>query len=1016
MYISNSCKKSDFALKLNVLYYNGNTELIDESYYAHFNVDNFGWQFSSVTFVLPKYSFVKEIKVECEYSHNVGTAYFDNISLTCEKDADTVRYEYYDDGKLKAEVVGINDITFYTYSENDVTNVITNKTKTTYQYDSNHNVETATVYKHSVIPQYKNENWNVEEAYKNKQILKSKSTYTYNNYGLLTMEITYDSTNTQYTYKMYSYDTTASSKLFGALKSTTESLVGTTEYYYDSATGQLISVIESDNTGYYYTYDNIGNLIMVQPATVDTTAEPVANSAKVEYVYNSNNQLESIIANGTTYNFAYDEFGNQEYIAIGGNQIVFQETNAYNGKVTKVIYANGTTIEYTYDHLERVKEIKYTTGEAVTVYSYEYDSNGNLCKSVDGKNGTTTIYKYDASGRLVKMIEYDTEEMKNNFGVSYDYDEESRLQALFYYDDYLHNSTSYDKLSNYYNFVYNSDNSLKRVEVNIENSEEYRINYTYDDFSRYANKVIEFGNIDNTTTYSYLSLSNVTSALISQYTTTVTDETGALSSQTFKYTYDEANQNITEIKDANGNLLYRYTYDSLDRLVREDNSVMNRTYLYTYDNNGNILAEEVYPYITGIIGSNVKIYTNLYNYNNSSWKDQLTSYCGSTITYDSMGNPLRYYNSMEFVWDSVNNLVSVDAWGEVYTYNYNDSGIRTSKTINGVTHTYHLDGTRILSEEYGNVLLLYIYDETGSIIGMAYRESSYASSVFDYYLFTKNLQGDILSIYDTNGNCVASYTYNAWGECTVTNNTSSRIGSLNPFRYRGYYYDTETGFYYLNARYYDPQIKRFINADSIDIIGVTPDALTDKNLYAYCDNNPVMRGDDGGEFWNILVGAIIGVVSQAISDVVTSVVEGEVSISHWSNYVGAAVGGAVAAAIPGGGVLADAVGAATTTIVSSVAYNVESAISGRSDYYSVEEIFYSTVNNTICATAGGFLFDNSKLSSTISRKLPAKISGPLGDLLRGAGIAVFDGIKNSKEFGFPNTHIWDSPSPRRYYL
>lgn len=118
-------------------------------------------------------------------------------------------------------------------------------------------------------------------------------------------------------------------------------------------------------------------------------------------------------------------------------------------------------------------------------------------------------------------------------------------------------------------------------------------------------------------------------------------------------------------------------------------------------------------------------------------------------------------------------------------------GIRTSKTVNGVTHTYHLDGTRILSEEYGNALILYIYDEVGSIIGMAYRESSYASGTFDYYLFTKNLQGDIIGIYNTSGSCVASYTYNAWGECTVTNNTTAKIGNINPFRYRGYYYDTD---------------------------------------------------------------------------------------------------------------------------------------------------------------------------------------------------------------------------------
>ena len=180
-------------------------------------------------------------------------------------------------------------------------------------------------------------------------------------------------------------------------------------------------------------------------------------------------------------------------------------------------------------------------------------------------------------------------------------------------------------------------------------------------------------------------------------------------------------------------------------------------------------------------------------------------------------------------------------------------------------YTYHLDGTRVLSEEYGSKLILYIYDEVGSIIGMAYRESSYASGVFDYYLFTKNLQGDIIGIYNTSGSCVASYTYNAWGECTVANNTSAKIGNINPFRYRGYYYDTETGFYYLNARYYDPQIKRFINADEIGYLGANGD-LNSYNLYAYCSNNPVMYVDPTGNSLAAVANAFWTFWGYAVSD------------------------------------------------------------------------------------------------------------------------------------------------------
>ncbi len=102
-----------------------------------------------------------------------------------------------------------------------------------------------------------------------------------------------------------------------------------------------------------------------------------------------------------------------------------------------------------------------------------------------------------------------------------------------------------------------------------------------------------------------------------------------------------------------------------------------------------------------------------------------------------------------------------------------------------------------------------------------------------------------------------------------TNGTSiiskDNIGHLNPIRYRGYYYDDESGYYYLQSRYYDPQTKRFINADDINVVNVTLDSITDKNLYTYCDNNPIMRYDDEGEFWNTLVNTVAGAVSGAIS-------------------------------------------------------------------------------------------------------------------------------------------------------
>jgi len=109
----------------------------------------------------------------------------------------------------------------------------------------------------------------------------------------------------------------------------------------------------------------------------------------------------------------------------------------------------------------------------------------------------------------------------------------------------------------------------------------------------------------------------------------------------------------------------------------------------------------------------------------------------------------------------------------------------------------------------------------------------------------------VTAVYDANGNLKAEYIYDAWGNCTVTVDVDS-IGTLNPIRYRGYYYDAETGFYATGIRYYDPAVGRFINADTCDALTAAPMSLTDKNLFSYCDNNPVIRKDKNGLFWDII--------------------------------------------------------------------------------------------------------------------------------------------------------------------
>ena len=244
------------------------------------------------------------------------------------------------------------------------------------------------------------------------------------------------------------------------------------------------------------------------------------------------------------------------------------------------------------------------------------------------------------------------------------------------------------------------------------------------------------------------------------------------------------------------------------------------------------------------------------------------------ISYDGALNPLSYViNGSEctLTWTQGRRLASIsgEEEGTDYTYTYNSDGIRTSKTVNGVEHIYHLSGTQILSEEWTENgvqhLIVYSYDASGYPISMTYRKSTDAATAAEVYFLATNLQGDVTYIYDIDGNRVVTYNYDAWGNIlSITGTKATTIGRYNPFRYRGYYYDNETGFYYLNSRYYDPSSGRFLTAD-----GQLNDGLLGYNLFAYCENNPVMGYDPIGE-WNwggVIAG--LGIIAATIIVVAT---------------------------------------------------------------------------------------------------------------------------------------------------
>ena len=275
----------------------------------------------------------------------------------------------------------------------------------------------------------------------------------------------------------------------------------------------------------------------------------------------------------------------------------------------------------------------------------------------------------------------------------------------------------------------------------------------------------------------------------------------------------------------NGEQKVRYEYDRFGQLVREDSLYAGKTTTYAYDNYGNILAWEEYDY-TLEKPSNL-IDSKKYEYGDDEWKDLLTKFDGQQIVYDEIGNPLLYRDEYACGWHG-RTLESIKTDDTDISYSYNSEGVRLSKEVNGEKTVYHIDGTVVLYETTEGETKWYLYDENSSIIGFQYKETT--------YYFEKNTQGDIVRIFDENGEFICEYFYDAWGNI-VNIEGNKELAMQNPFRYRGYYYDEETGFYYLQSRYYDSITGRFINADDTMYLGMS-NSIASYNLYTYANNNP----------------------------------------------------------------------------------------------------------------------------------------------------------------------------------
>ncbi len=593
--------------------------------------------------------------------------------------------------------------------------------------------------------------------------------------------------------------------------------------------GKYISSITNDNnhTTLYETNPTKGLVTSItNPNGVKTeydynTKNQVSSittkEKSVNYSYNTENLLSSISLGNKTYNIEYDDFQNIKSMKIGNSIKLFEKIyELQNGNLLKNVYGNDDIVMYEYDRFDRkTKIIKQND-----TYEIKYDNNGRVAKILS--NDRIIKNNFDISGRLF-------EHTNNNFKVNYTYDSENNIIKKIY------------KLNNRRNIIENTISNEKLIEKFSVNND--FVNYQYDDLTRLIGKTI---NNNYNISYRYKNYGKKSTMLV---------ESIKNGDDEYSYEYDSLD-NITHIYH-NNEILKKYDYNDYNELVSEEDYFENQKIIYSYDLYGNILSKVRKTLIDNEITS-----TNSYEYGNNNWKDLLTKYDNKEITYDEIGNPLSIGEFINLSWMNGKELVSyTDSSKQLnISYKYNEDGLRTSKTINGIKTNYYLEGSQIVLEEKDNNIKLFVRDETG-LIGFKYNNKMY------YYV--KNIQDDIIGILDTNYEQIVKYCYDSWGNITnIIDNSDENIGLENPYRYRSYYYDNETELYYLNMRYYNSKWGRFINAD--EIVGAS-DTHTGYNLFTYVGNNPVNNIDVSGRFLGKLTKTIKKVAKKVINKITNAV-------------------------------------------------------------------------------------------------------------------------------------------------
>ena len=627
---------------------------------------------------------------------------------------------------------------------------------------------------------------------------------------------------------------------FRNVASVTDARQKRVSYAYDSDNLLLTKMTDSNNHSTQYHYEASTDRLTGVSATAS------GQTRDVSYTYDEGDRIKSIKHGGTTYVFDYDGFGNQTMVKAGDKTLERYGYAPNNGPLTKISYGNGDVQEILYDKEERIKSRRWN-GQSTDTVRYEYDAYGSLEKETDLVNGRIDKDQYDMTGRLVQSTT-----LEKNTGTSG--------------EPIVANTHTVQSLE----IGYDSYNRVNRLVQSLETAKT-KMGFVYGDASKAQRPGLSYGlTVDGTQRQSlaYDAMARCTKETVTlpggrkrencfTYGTLrhLTDTDSLLSAmsngtESWSYEYDNVG-NITKI--TSGTKVITYQYDELNQLIRENNGVLGITVLYAYDAGGNMTSRKTYAYTEGAV-STVQT-QDLFTYRTDGWKDQLLSWNGKSYAYDAGGNP-TVLRGMALTWGEGRRLKRIAATAGEVTFAYDSDGKRVRKTSGGNDTTYYYNGNVLsglvkkASKDAGTTgtgtTVQFVYDTQGKPFMLRMNGKT------DYFYLYNGL-GDITGLVDSSNQVVVRYQYNSWGKVTSTQDTSGvSLATLNPFCYRKYVYDPETGLYCLGSRYYDPEVGRFVNADDTDVIFAKPQELYHKNLYVYCDNNPVVRRDLQGYFWETI--------------------------------------------------------------------------------------------------------------------------------------------------------------------